>query len=187
MKYALVFVAALALVGAFGASIEAQGTDFSGTWKLDMDASQLPQGGFGRGGGGGRGGGQPGGGRGPGPGGFGGGAGGTPTVVVSQTPDVLMMEQQGGQQSRTLTYRLDGAESTNATPRGDSTTTSRWDGSALVTAGSQTLETPRGAFTMDMTERRALSADGQAMTVESTRTTPRGDLTTTLVYRKATS
>ena len=97
------------------------------------------------------------------------------------------MEQQGGQESRTVSYRLDRSASTNTMPRGDTTTTSRWDGAALVTEGSQSFETPRGAFTMEMTERRELSADGRTMTVESTRPTPRGDVTTTLVYRKATS
>ena len=177
-----VLVAVLALVGAFDLSMEAQSTDFSGTWELDMEASTLPQGGFGRGGGGGR----PGGERGPGPGGFGGGAGAAATVVITQTADALVMEQKGGDQSRMATYQLDGSESTNTTPRGDAITVSRWDGSALVTEGSQSFETPRGAFTMEMRERRRLSADNQTMTVESTRTTPRGEVATTLVYRRST-
>ena len=178
-----VLVAVLALLGASDVSMGAQSTDFSGIWELDTEASTLPQGGFGRGGGGG----PQGGGRGRGPGGFGGGAGATATVVITQTADALVMEQQGGNQSRIVTYQLDGNESTNTTPRGDTITVSRWDGAALVTEGSQSFETPRGAFTMEMREHRSLSADNQTLTVESARTTPRGEVAVTLVYRRSTS
>ena len=96
------------------------------------------------------------------------------------------MEQRGGDQSRKVTYQLGGRESTNTTPRGDTTTVSQWDGNALVTEGSQSFETPRGSFTMKMRERRSLSADDQTMTVESIRTTPRGEVAATLVYQRST-
>ena len=62
---------------------------------------------------------------------------------------------------------------------------SSWDGAALVTHGSQTMSTPRGEFVLEMHERRTLSRDGQTMTVASTRTTPRGKIATTLVYRRS--
>ena len=65
------------------------------------------------------------------------------------------------------------------------TTMSSWDGAALVTAGSQTVSTPRGELTLETQERRTLSSDGQTMTVASIRTTPRGDIAITLVYRKS--
>jgi hypothetical protein len=90
-------------------------------------------------------------------------------------------------QRRIVTYQLDGSESTNTTPRGDTTTVSRWDGAALLTEGSQSFETQRGALTMEMREHRSVSADNQTMTVESTRTTPRGEVAITLVYRRSTS
>ena len=154
-----------------------QDTDFSGTWTLDRDASDLPQGRFGDGGGGsGR--------RGP-----GGGMrmGAAAIVVITQSDGELAIEQQGERGSRTITYRLDGNETTNAGPRGDMTTASRWDGAALVTTGSQQFSTPRGDFTMEITQRRMLSDDSQTMTVEATRTTPRGDITMTLVYDKSTT
>lgn len=184
----LVLLAAAALA----APAAAQGTDFSGTWRLDADASELPDfggggrlfGGGGRGpGGGGRGFG--GGGRGPGGGGRGGfGLGGARTVVIVQTPAMLIIEQQSDRGSRAATYRLDGEESTSSGPRGEQTSRSRWDGAALVTDGAQSVDTPRGSFTLEFSERRTLSADGETMTVETTRSTPRGDIDTTLVYRR---
>ena len=168
MKTAYALLASLALVVAFGAPAVAQGADFSGTWQLDQDASEIPQ----FGGGGGRGGGQ--GGRGA-------------TLVIAQTNDVLTIEQQADGGGRTVSYNLDGSESTNAGPRGEQTTTSRWDGEVLLTEGTMRASTPRGDFSMELIERRTLSSDGRTMTVESTRSTPRGDVTARLVYNKATT
>ena len=170
---------ALLALAAPAAPAAAQGTDFSGTWSLDADASELPDfGGGGRRFGGGRGQGG-GGGRGAlGPG------GGARTLVIVQTPAMLIVEQQSDRGSRAVTYRLDGGESTNSGPRGEQTTRSRWDGAALVTEGTQAVSTPRGDFSLQFTERRTLSADGRTQTVEATRSTPRGDVNTTLVYRR---
>ncbi len=172
----IVFVPlALLAMAALAAPAAAQGTDFSGTWRLDADASELPD--FGGGGrrlfGGGR---QQGGG--------GGGLGGAPTLVIVQTPAMLIIEQQSDRGSRAVTYRLDGEESTNSGPRGAQTTVSRWDGAALVTEGTIEVETRLRDFSIAVTERRTLSADGQTMTIAATRTTPRGDVDSTLVYRR---
>jgi len=147
----------------------AQNTDFSGTWRLDRDASEIPEL---RGGGGGFGGRRGGRGR------------GAATLVIVQSSDTLIIEQQSERGSRVVTYRMDGSESTNAGPRGQMTTTSYWKGRALVTEGTQELSTPRGDFSIDLVERRTLADDGQTFTVESTRATPRGDFRATLVYRK---
>ena len=185
LRSALVCISTLALITFAGGPVEAQDADFSGTWTLDRDASEFPQergsGGGGRGGFGGGGGGRFGG------GGRAGFAGGGPaTVTITQTGGELVMEQEARGQSLTVTYRLDGSESENSGPRGGMTTTmSSWEGGALVTEGSQTLSTPRGEFTLEMQERRTLSDNGQTMTVVSTRTTPRGDITAALVYRKS--
>ena len=180
LRIAFVPLALLAMA-ALAAPAAAQGTDFSGTWRLDADASELPDfgGGFG---GGGRGFGG-GGGRRQG-GGGGGFAGGARTLVIVQTPAMMIVEQQTARGSRAATYRLDGEESTNSGPRGEQTARSRWDGAALVTEGTQSVSTPRGDFSLEFTEWRTLSADGQTMTVESVRSTPRGDIETTLVYRR---
>ena len=186
MKSVLAIATAVLLAGTLGFPAQTQGPDFSGTWNLDADASDIPQGGgFGGGrGGGGRG---AGGGRGGGRGGMGMGGGAAATVIITQTEAELAMEQQMGGQSRTITYQLDGSESANTGPRGNITTTTRWDGVTLVTEGAQQLSTPRGDFTLEFTERRTLSDDGSMMTVEATRTTPRGDIAAILVYRRATS
>lgn len=174
LRTVFVPLALLAAV-ALAAPAAAQGTDFSGTWRLDADASELPD--FGGGGrrlfGGGR--------R---AGGGGGGLGGAPTLVIVQTPAMLIIEQQSDGGSRAVTYRLDGEESTNSGPRGAQTTVSRWDGAALVTEGTIEVETRLRDFSITVTERRTLSADGQTMTIAATRTTPRGDVDSTLVYRR---
>ncbi len=175
LRIAFVPLALLAMA-ALAAPAAAQGTDFSGTWRLDADASELPDFGGGGRGFGGRGGGRQGGG-----GGF---AGGTRTLVIVQTPAMMIVEQQTARGSRAATYRLDGEESTNSGPRGEQTARSRWDGAALVTEGTQSVSTPRGDFSLEFTEWRTLSADGGTMTVESVRSTPRGDIETTLVYRR---
>ena len=108
------------------------------------------------------------------------------TVVISQTASSITFEQQGaGGQSRTLEYALDGSETTIDQARGTLTVASRWDGATLVTSGNQEIETQRGNFSLGLTERRTLSADGQTLTAEITRTTPGGDRTSTLVYKKA--
>ena len=175
LRVALVPLALLAMA-ALAAPAAAQGTDFSGTWRLDADASELPD--FGGGGRlfGGRGGRRQGGGGGP--------AGGARTLVIVQTPAMLIIEQQSDRGSRVATYRLDGEESTNSGPRGEQTSRSRWDGAALVTEGTQSVSTRLGDISLEFTEWRTLSADGATMTVETVRSTPRGEVEATLVYRR---
>ncbi|HJN45798.1 MAG: hypothetical protein QGI10_08880 [Vicinamibacterales bacterium] len=178
MKRMMVMVAVAVLLGAPSLGVLAQGTDFSGTWNLDRDSSELPQG---RGGGRGRGGRGGGGGRGR--GGFGGLM--ADTLVISQSASTVTVEQQIGDQSQTIEYALDGSETSVAQGRGTLTVTASWDGAALVTEGTQSIETGRGNFTLDITERRTLSSDGQTLTIEATRSTPRGDQSFRLVYQKA--
>lgn len=163
-------IATVILVALIGTPAEAQDVDFSGTWTLDRDSSDIPErrarGSRGRRGGN--------------------GGGGPAATTISHTDGELVMEVQLGDQSQKLTYRLDGSTSQNAGPRGGATSTiSSWDDAALVTEGSQTVSTPRGEFVIEIQERRTLSNNGQTMTVFSTRTTPRGEIKTTLVYRKS--
>ena len=174
MKGTRIALMVLALVATAMPSL-GQDLAFSGTWHLDRDASEFPEFG-GRGGFGGRRGG-PGGGRG-GPG------GGAQTLVIEQSRDALIIDHQSARGSRVVSYRLDGRASTNPGPRGDQTTTSHWEGTTLVTEGTLALSTPRGDFSMDLVERLELDDDGQTLTVESTRTTPRGVIAVTLVYRR---
>ena len=177
MKRVLTLAALAVLLGAPAATVSAQGTDFSGTWNLDRDSSELPQGrGGGRGGGGG------------GRGGSGRGGRGrlmAETLVISQTAASVTVEQQSDDQSRSIEYALDGSETTVQQGNGTLTVSASWDGATLVTEGTQSIETGRGNFTLDLTERRTLSSDGRTLTIETTRGTPRGSQTFRLVYQKA--
>lgn len=173
-------ILAIALPALAAIPAEAQTPDFSGTWQLDRDASDMPERGAGprggRGGGPGR---RAGGGGGP--GGFGGPAA---RLVITQSADLLTVEQQTPRGSRAVRYRLDGGESTSAGPRGDLVTTSSWDGPTLLTVGTMQMSTPRGDFSLDIIEQRSLSADGRTLTVQSVRMLPFGEIASTLVYRK---
>ena len=82
-------------------------------------------------------------------------------------------------------YALDGKESTNRT--GDATTKSktRWEGVALVTDVTRSMDTPRGNFDVKSREVRSLSEDGQTQTVRMEFDTPRGKQAMTVTYEKA--
>ena len=170
MKRAATFtMAAAALFVAAGVvSVFTQTPDFSGTWKLDTDRSQITTPAGRRGGRrGGRGGGPP------------------DALVITQTATELTIERSRGNQSGTLTYTLEGESSIPAGRGGNRTITSHWDGTTLVSEGSQELSFGGGGVTIEVKEVRSLSSDGQTLTVEVTRTTPRGANTNTLVYTKA--
>jgi hypothetical protein len=134
--------------------------DFSGTWTLNTEKSDPPPQ---RGGGGG-------GGRGP--------AG---PVTIKMTANELTIQTEGRNGPQTLTYKLDGTESTNSMMgRGGVATEvkskAKWDGSKIA------IETTRdmGGNMVTITEVRSLSADGKEMTVETTN----GDNKRKTVYSK---
>lgn len=164
----------LVVVGLLAATAQAQDKpNFSGTWKLDPSQSQMGGGMGGRAGGGGA---RP--------------AGGMAAqeVTITQEGNILRLTMMVMGEPRTLTYGIGGGPSTNAATMGrmggESVTTTTWDGNTLVTAGTTNVTTPQGAMSIQMREVRTLSADGKTMTVETTRTTPRGENTTKLVYTK---
>ena len=137
--------------------------DFSGTWTMDTAKSDPPlQGRGGGGGGGGRG-------------------GGAASVTITQTPTTLTV-LQGPQ---TLQYKLDGSASTNEMAgRGGPTTAvskARWDGTKLIIETTREIQ----GFSLTTKEVRSLAADGKEMTVESSTSTPQGDLNRKVVYSKA--
>ena len=151
-KIALVIVTALAL--ALPAVAQAQSKpDFSGSWTLDQSKSDPPPMRGGGGGGGGR--------EGRGRGGLGGGP-----QTIKQSGNELSITTEGRGGPQTMTYQLDGSESTNKVMgRGgemESKSKAHWDGSKLV------IETTRdmGGNMVTVTETRTLSSDGKEMTVE---------------------
>lgn len=149
--------------------------DFSGSWKMNMEKSDPMGGGMGGGGMGGS--------------GMGGGGMGMgmamPVTIITQTAAKLTLETKMGENTRTLSYLLDGSESVNPGARGgDSKSKVQWDGSSLVIHTESTFTGPNGAMTVTSKEVRSLSADGKIMTVVATRTTPNGEQTTRRVYDK---
>jgi hypothetical protein len=133
------FIAVAALAVSTLAFAQAK-PDFSGTWTLDPDASQM--------GGGGRQG--------------GGGMMGGP-MTVKHTGDTLVTEMARGETKVVMTYKLDGSQSKNTVAgRGgdpmEQVSVAKWDGNAIVI----TTTTAMG----ESTQRWSLS--GNTLTIEST-------------------
>src|SRR2546422_3654832 len=148
MRRVLLLVLALALAMPIAAWAQAK-PDFSGTWTYNAEKSDPPpQRGGGGGGGGGRGPGGP--------------------ITIKQTATELSITSEGRQGPQTLTYKLDGSESSNEMMgRGGAVTAkskAKWDGSTLV------IETTRdmGGNMVTITEKRRLDSGGKEMIVETT-------------------
>jgi len=161
MKRVLLFALATAVVLPFPARAQAK-HDSSGTWTLDTAKSDpAPQG---RGGG------------------FGGGGG---SVTIKQTGAELAVTSEGRQGPQTMTYKLDGTESTNQVMgRGGAQSvksTAKWDGSSLV------IQTTRDFNGMSITSKevRRLDNGGKEMIVETTAQTPNGEQKRKTVYTKS--
>lgn len=154
-----------ALLATFAASPAlAQGkADFSGAWKMNVEKSD-PMGG----------------------GGGGGGAGMRDAVTtITQTATELTLVTKFGEQTRTLTYKLDGSESVNPGMRGGETKSKvKWDGATLVIESVSNVTGPNGDMQVTSKEVRSLSADGKTMTVVSTRQGQNGEVTQKRVYDK---
>ena len=160
MKRVLLLALATAVVLPFHA--RAQGKpDFSGTWTLDTAKSD------------------------PAPQGRGGGGGGGGSVTIKQTGAELAVTSEGRQGPQTMTYKLDGSESTNQVMgRGGAQSvksTAKWDGSSLM------IETTRDFNGMSITtkEVRRLDSGGKEMVVETTAQTPNGEQKRKVVYTKS--
>ena len=187
---AVVFSAILVL----GLSVEllaGEKPNFSGTWILDPERSEMGRGGRGsgtvrfgagrsreggrqRGGGPGR--------RGMGRMGRGGMRG---PLTIDHKEGMLVIRQtlnfRGEEQVRTSRFTTDGKESTNPGFGGMSTPSKTyWEGNRLVTESS--METPMGL--MQSREVRSLSDDGRTMTVVRTTTGGPRERTQKLVYVK---
>jgi hypothetical protein len=171
-------LAALLLVAATAAAQDAgQGkvsmNDFAGTWVLDASKSQLGMGG-------------PGGGQGQGP--------VEETMTVARAGDKITVERKikGQQGERTVNdvITADGKEGDfTAQMRGNEIKgkrTAKWsaDGSTLEVSDKANVETQNGPMTFETSSKWTLSDGGKTLTIEQTRTTPRGPQTSKRVYAK---
>lgn len=143
-------------------SIFAQTPNFSGTWKLDRDASEITiEAGLANLGG-----------------------GGTPgTLHVTHAANGTVTISSEVNESQARAYRLSGESSIPVGESSNITVTSRWDGGLLVTEGTQ--EPGYGRADISGVRRiLGLSADHQTLTVKATTMTQHGENTSTFVYRK---
>jgi hypothetical protein len=108
MKVKLGMVAALAVALVMSTYAQKK-PDFSGSWKLDPEASGMT------------GGGAPGGGR-----------GGMAAMTVKQTDDALTVESEGRQGPVTRTYKLDGSETEVTMGQMTAKVSAKWNGDKLV-------------------------------------------------------
>ncbi len=109
------------------------------------------------------------------------------TIHIRQTDDRLIVTEDAGQGAAVMnSYSLDGKESTNRTGQASMKSKTKWEGVALVTDVTRSMETPRGNFDVKSREVRSLSEDGNTMTVLTTLDTPRGKQTITVTYSKTT-
>ena len=152
---------ALALLAALVIPFPAAGQgkpDFSGTWTLDAARSETPPGRGGRGAGG------------------GGGRGGGP-LTINQTATEITIGM--------LTYKLDGSESVNQVQgRGGMQEVkgrAKFDGANLVIESTRDF----GGTAITSKEIRTLGAGGKEMTVQTTRSTPQGDVSFKQIYTKS--
>ena len=156
----------LALVIPVISNAQAVRANFAGTWTLNAEKSTQPQGG---------GGGQR----------MGGG-----NFVATQEANLLTVErtrtgQDGQTTTMTMKYTLDGKESVNTNPRGESKSVANWsaDGKSLTIETSRTMDMNGETRTMKSTEVWTLT-DAKTLTVVSTRQGPDGEVKTTMVYDK---
>jgi Tol biopolymer transport system component len=101
------------------------------------------------------------------------------TVVRTRTG------QDGQPMTTTMKYTLDGKESINTSPRGDSKSVATWsaDGKTLTIVTSRTMDMNGQSTTMTSSEVWTLT-DAKTLSVASTRQSPNGEVKTLNVYDK---
>jgi hypothetical protein len=99
-------------------------------------------------------------------------------LIIKQTATQLTIERSTGDKA---VYNLDGSKSTNILPGGtQAETTMHWVGNTLVAKTTSNMN----GMVVEMTDERSLSANGQEMVLKIIRQTPRGEKKQNLVYRK---
>lgn len=179
---AMIMIAFLAMP--FGLNGQAGKANFSGSWTMNAEKSNMGQPPQGMGqppqgqGQPPQGQGQPR--QGQGMGGFGGG-----NFTAKQEANLLTVDRVRGDQTVTSKYTLDGKECTNTTARGESKSVATWsaNGKVLTIVTTSTME-----FNGQKTERKTTEewslTDAKTLSVKSTSASPNGDRITTMVYDK---
>ena len=163
MSVRILASAALMAALAAGPALAQGKADFSGNWKANAEKSDPVGGGGGGGGGGMR----------------------DAVTTITQTATELTLVTKFGENTRTLTYKLDGSESVNAGFRGGETKSkARWDGATLVIESVSNVSGPNGDMQVTSKETRSLSEDGKTMTVVNVSTSSMGERTRKTVYDK---
>ena len=159
----------LVLIAPVMTNAQAAKTNFAGDWTLNTEKSTIPQGGQGGGGGMRMGGGN---------------------FVATQEANLLTVVrtrtgQDGQPVTITMKYTLDGKESVNTSPRGDSKSVAKWsaDGKSLTIETSRTMDMNGESRTMTSTEVWVLT-DAKTLAVTSTREGPNGEVKSNMVYEK---
>lgn len=142
-------------------------TNFSGNWTLNSEKSTLPQGGQG--------------------GGMRMGGGNFVATMENNMLTVVRTRtgQDGQSTTSTMKYTLDGKESVNTSPRGDSKSVAIWspDGKSLTIETSRTMEMNGESSIMKSSEVWKLT-DEKTLAVSSTRQGPNGEVKANMVYDK---
>jgi Tol biopolymer transport system component len=154
----------LVLIAPVFTNAQAGKTNFSGDWTFNTEKSTVPQGGGMRMGGG--------------------------NFVATQEANLLTVVrtrtgQDGQPMTTTMKYTLDGKESINTSPRGDSKSVVTWsaDGKTLTIVTSRTMDMNGQSTTMKSTEVWTLT-DAKTLSVASTRQSPNGEVKALNVYDK---
>ena len=156
----------LVLIAPVMTNAQAGKTNFAGDWTLNAEKSTQPQGGQG------------------------GGMRMGGNFVATQEDNLLTVVrtrtgQDGQPTTMTMKYTLDGKESINTSPRGDSKSTATWsaDGKTLTIVTSRTMDMNGQSTTMKSTEVWTLT-DAKILSVAATRQGPNGEVKANNVYDK---
>ena len=106
-------------------------------------------------------------------------------VRITQTADRLIVTTPAATGEQMMSYALDGSEATNMVGSNAVESRTKWEGVALVTESTQTVEARGESTTRTVREIRSMDEDGR-MVVRTTVTAPRGgSMTTTVTFVKA--
>jgi len=159
---AMMFV--LAFMAPVVSNAQSGKVDFSGDWKLNAEKSIVGEG-------------------------FGQRMGGGNIVATHEANLLTVVRTRTNQNGETVTttskYSLDGKESINTSTRGESKSIASWsaDGKALTIETSRTFDMNGESRTMKSSEVWTLT-DAKTLSVQTSFTTPDGELKSTRVYDK---